>query len=132
LTQSDTPWNPSSFSVQVSDNFYHQVIDDEQKNSLNTKSDYSCDIKFVLVEQKQTYVVIFCLVNRKHANIVFHFDTIVMKNNNDINQLGKDSFYRKALPAKIEQLTSTMKNLFFIPFTMQFIHLLFHLTRVLI
>jgi hypothetical protein len=43
LTQGDTPWNPSSFSDQVADMFYQQVIDNEQKNSLNTKSDYSSD-----------------------------------------------------------------------------------------
>jgi hypothetical protein len=32
LTQGDTPWNPSSFSDQVADKFYQQVIDNEQKN----------------------------------------------------------------------------------------------------
>jgi hypothetical protein len=31
LTQGDTPWNPSSFSDQVSDKFYQQVIDNEQR-----------------------------------------------------------------------------------------------------
>jgi hypothetical protein len=41
LTQDNTPWNPSSFSDQVSDKFYQQVIDNERKNSLNTKSDHS-------------------------------------------------------------------------------------------
>jgi hypothetical protein len=43
LTQGDTAWNPSSFSDQVADKFYQQVIDNEQKNSLNTKSDNSYD-----------------------------------------------------------------------------------------
>jgi hypothetical protein len=38
LTQGDTPWNPSSFSDQVVDKFYQQVINNEQKNDLNTKS----------------------------------------------------------------------------------------------
>jgi hypothetical protein len=51
LTQGDTPWNPSSFSDQVADKFYHQVIDNEQNKSLNTKSDHSSDIKVDLVEQ---------------------------------------------------------------------------------
>jgi hypothetical protein len=45
LMQGDTPWNPSSFSDQVADKLYQQVIDNEQKNSLNTKSDNSSDIK---------------------------------------------------------------------------------------
>jgi hypothetical protein len=51
LTQGNTPWNPSSFSDLVADKFYQQVIDNEQKNSLNTKSDHSSDIKVDLVEQ---------------------------------------------------------------------------------
>jgi hypothetical protein len=45
LTQGDTPWNPSSFSDQVADNFYQQVIDNEQKNTLNTKADHSLILK---------------------------------------------------------------------------------------
>jgi hypothetical protein len=32
----------------------------------------------------------------------FCLDTIVMKNTNDVNHLNKDSFYSKALPAKID------------------------------
>jgi hypothetical protein len=51
LTQGDTPWNPSSFSDQVADKFYQHAIDNEQHNSLNTKFDYSSDIKVDLVEQ---------------------------------------------------------------------------------
>jgi hypothetical protein len=31
LTQGDTTWNPSSFSDEVADKFYQQVIDNEQK-----------------------------------------------------------------------------------------------------
>jgi hypothetical protein len=33
LTQGDTSWNLSSFSDQVADKFYQQVIDNEQNNS---------------------------------------------------------------------------------------------------
>jgi hypothetical protein len=51
LTQGDTPWNPSSFSDQVADKFYQQVIDNEQENILNTKSDYSSDDNFEFVGQ---------------------------------------------------------------------------------
>jgi hypothetical protein len=51
LTQGDTPWNPSSFTDQLTDKFYQQVIDNEQKNSLNTKSDHSSKIKVDIVEQ---------------------------------------------------------------------------------
>jgi hypothetical protein len=46
----------------------------------------------------------------KYANLVFHLDTVVMKNVNtvvmknfnDVNQLNKDSIYGKSLPAKID------------------------------
>jgi hypothetical protein len=41
-------------------------------------------------------------VKGKHANLVFHLDNIVMKNANNLNQLNMDSFYSKALPAKID------------------------------
>jgi hypothetical protein len=42
------------------------------------------------------------LVRGKLSNLLFHLDTVVMKNANDKNQFNKDSFYRKALPAKID------------------------------
>jgi hypothetical protein len=109
LTQGDTPWNPSSFSDHIADKFYQQVIDNEQKNSLNTKSDHSSDIKVDLVEQDIPKLSYFDLsdahdtnVKGNHANLVFPLYTIVMKNVNDINQLNKDSLYSKALPAKID------------------------------
>jgi hypothetical protein len=41
-------------------------------------------------------------VKENHANLVFHSYTIVMNNANDINQLYKDSFCSKSLPAKID------------------------------
>jgi hypothetical protein len=41
-------------------------------------------------------------VKVKYAKLVFHLDTIVMKNANGLNQLNKDSFYSKALPSKID------------------------------
>jgi hypothetical protein len=41
-------------------------------------------------------------VKGKYASLVFHLDTVVMKDANDINQLNKHSFYSKALPAKID------------------------------
>jgi hypothetical protein len=98
-----------SFSDQVADKFHQQVIDNKQKNSLITKSDHSSDIKIDLVEQDIPKLSYFdssdahnTNVKGKYANLVFHLDTIVMKDANDINQLNKDSFYSKALPAKID------------------------------
>jgi hypothetical protein len=76
---------------------------------LNTKSDNSSDIKIDLVEQGIPKLSYFdpsdahdTNFKEKHANIVFHLDTFVMKNVNDINQLNKGSFYIKSLTAKID------------------------------
>jgi hypothetical protein len=41
-------------------------------------------------------------VKGQYASLVFHLDTIVMKDADDMNQLNKDSFYSKALAAKID------------------------------
>jgi hypothetical protein len=38
----------------------------------------------------------------KYVNLVFQLDTVVMKNDNDVNQLNQDFFCNKALPAKID------------------------------
>jgi hypothetical protein len=76
---------------------------------LSTKSDYSSDIKVDLVEQDIPKLSYFdpsdahdTNVKGKYANLVFLLDTIVMKNDNDLNQINKDSFYRKATPDKID------------------------------
>jgi hypothetical protein len=78
LTQGNTPWNPSSFSDQVTDKLYQQVIDNERKNSLNTKSDNSSDIKVNLVEQDIPKLSYFdpsdahdTNIKGKYANLVF-------------------------------------------------------------
>jgi hypothetical protein len=104
LTQGDIPWNLSSFSDHVAGKSYQLVIDNEQKNSLNTKSDHSSDIKVDLVEQDIHKLSYFdpsaahdTNVKGKYANLVFHLDTDVMKDANDLKQLNKDSFYSKAL-----------------------------------
>jgi hypothetical protein len=111
LTQGDTPWNLSSFSDQVADKLYQQVIDNEQKITLNIlpKSDNSSDIKVDLVKQDIPKLSYFDPSDAhdtkdkgKYANLVFHSDIIVMKNANDGNQLNKDSLYSKALPATID------------------------------
>jgi hypothetical protein len=100
--------NPSSFSDQVADMFYKQVIDNEQKNSLNTKSDHSCEIKVDLAEQDIPKLSYFdpsdahdTNVKGKYANLVFHLDTIMMKDANDLNQLNKDFFTEKPYLLKL-------------------------------
>jgi hypothetical protein len=76
---------------------------------LNTKSDYSSDIKVDLVKQDIPKLSYFdpsdahdTNVKGKHATLVLNLDTIVMKNANDINQSNKGSFYCKSLSAKID------------------------------
>jgi hypothetical protein len=76
---------------------------------LNTKSDHSSDIEVDLVEQDIPKLSYFdpsdahdTNVKGNHSNLVFHLDTVVMKNANDLNEVNKDSFYSKALPAKID------------------------------
>jgi hypothetical protein len=76
---------------------------------LNTKSDHSSDIKVELLQKGIPKLSYFdssdahdTNVKGKYANLVFHLDTVVMKNADDLNQLNKDSFYSKALPAIID------------------------------
>jgi hypothetical protein len=70
LKQGDTPWNLSSYSDQVADKLYQQVIDNEQNNSLNTKSDhYSSDIKVDLVEQDIPKLSYFDPSDVHHTNV---------------------------------------------------------------
>jgi hypothetical protein len=76
---------------------------------LNTKSDNSSNIKVDLVEQGIRKFSYFdpsdahdTNVKGKYASLVFHLDTIVMKDANDLNQLNKESFYSNALPSKID------------------------------
>jgi hypothetical protein len=73
------------------------------------KYDYSSDIKVDLVEQDVSKLSYFdpsdahdANVRGNHANLVFHLETVIMKNAFDINQLESDSFNRKDLPAKID------------------------------
>jgi hypothetical protein len=76
---------------------------------MNTKSDHYSDFEVDVFENDIPKLSYFdpsnahdTNVKGKHTNLVFHVDTVVMKNANDINQFKKDSFYRKALPAKID------------------------------
>jgi hypothetical protein len=79
---------------------------------LNTKSDNSSDVNVDLVEQGIPKLSYFdpsdahdTNVKGKYASLLFHLDTVVMKDANDINQLNKDFFI-----AKTYLLTLNMKN----------------------
>jgi hypothetical protein len=74
---------------------------------MNTKYDDSSYNKVDLVEQGIPKLSYFdpsddhdTNVKGKYTNLVFHLNTVVMNNANDLNQLNQDSFYSKALPAK--------------------------------
>jgi hypothetical protein len=76
---------------------------------LNTKSDHSSDDNVDLVGQDIPNLSYFdssdahdTNVKGKYASLVFHLDTVVKKDANDLNQLNKDSFYSKALTVKID------------------------------
>jgi hypothetical protein len=75
---------------------------------LNIKPDHSFDIEGDLVEQGIPKLSYFDQsdahdkkVKGKHTNQIFHLDTIVMKNTNDINQFYKDCYYRKPYLLKL-------------------------------
>jgi hypothetical protein len=66
---------------------------------LHTKCDDSSDIKVDLLEQdipKLSYFDPSDAYEKRakgiYANLVFHLDTVFMKNANDLNQLNKGSF----------------------------------------
>jgi hypothetical protein len=76
---------------------------------LNTKSDHSSDNDFDLVEQsipKNSYFdpsdAHDTNVKEKRSNLVFQLYTIIVKKANDMNQLNKNSFCIKALPANVD------------------------------
>jgi hypothetical protein len=108
LKYGDTPWTLSSFSDQDVDKFHQHIIDNEQSNNLNTKSDYSSGIEVELVERIDHKFSYFDTSNahgtkaeRKHASLFFQRDTTIMNNVDDMNQIIIESFSRKALPTKI-------------------------------
>jgi hypothetical protein len=89
--------------------FKHRLPTTEEINSLKQYCLTQGDSKVDIVEQDIPKLSYFdpsdlhdTNVKGKHANLVFHSVTVVMNNANDINQLNKDSFYRKALPAKTD------------------------------
>jgi hypothetical protein len=67
-------------------------------DSLNTKYDHSSGIQVDLAEQDIPKLSCFgpsdahdTNVKGNYSNLVFHLDTVVMKNANDMNQLNNDS-----------------------------------------
>jgi hypothetical protein len=89
LTQADAPWNPSSFSDQVADKFYQQVIDAENHYAMN---------EFILPK-----LIFFdpsdlreTRLKGKPAHLIFHADTIKDCMIHSIVPTSTDPDYRKA------------------------------------
>ena len=106
LTQGDEPWNPSSFSDQVTDKFHQQVIDTENYNaSSNNLPDASSDevnqsnIKLSLCDPSNLFAN---NLKGKPAHLAFYTDTHQNANINYTVPANTDPHYSKALPSKIE------------------------------
>ena len=111
LTQGDTPWNPSSFSDQMADKFYQQVIDTENYNFLSGSIAKSLPIKVPdKIKQFNHQKLSFydssdSLTNNmkgKPACLVFFVDTVQKTNIDDSILVNTDSHFSKALPSKID------------------------------
>jgi hypothetical protein len=95
LTQGEAPWNPSSFSDQVADKFYQQVIEAENHNVINKESHLK--LSFFDPSDLNTNHL-----KAKPANLVFNAETIQEYMVNDIVPTSTDLHYSKALPIKLD------------------------------
>jgi len=91
LTQGDTPWNPSSFSDQVADKFYKQVIDVDSHNANNLKL-----FPYDPSDSQENSI------NGKPATPVFCPNIAIKAQINHTAVTKTDPHYSKALPSKID------------------------------
>jgi hypothetical protein len=75
LTHGDTPWNPSSFSDQMADKFYQQVIDTESYNTCLDPTARSQTLSFYDPSDSQIDDI-----PGQPAYLVFHADTVQKTN----------------------------------------------------
>jgi hypothetical protein len=110
LTQGDVPWNPPSFSDQIADKFYHQVIETENYDiPLGTISkDPPVTALDKVSQQNRQKMPIFDPadlqmnnVNGKPAHLVFHADRVQKNNVEDSVLVNIVPHFNKALPRKI-------------------------------
>jgi hypothetical protein len=95
LTQGGTPWNPSSFSDQVADKFYQQVIEAENHNVMN-------EVTLPKMMFFDPSDLIETHLKGKPVHLIFHADTIKDGMINSIVPTNTDLHYSKALPSKID------------------------------
>ena len=105
LTQGDTPWNPSSFTDQMADKFYQQVIDTENYNvlsgSISLPIKVSDKIKQYDYQKLSFYDPSDSLPNDikgKPARLVLCVDTVQKTNIDDSILVNTDPHFSKALP----------------------------------
>jgi hypothetical protein len=97
----NAPWNPLSFSDQVTDKFYQQVIDTE---NYNTSSTYLPDTSTVEVNQNNSNLSFYdtsdLLANNlkgKPAHLVFYTDMVQYAFTNHTVPTNTDPHFSKAL-----------------------------------
>jgi hypothetical protein len=97
LTHGDTPWNPSSFSDQMADKFYQQVIDTESYNICLDPTTRNQELSFYDPSDSQIVDIL-----GKPAYLVFHIDTVQKTNIDNSILVNADPHYSKAFPRKID------------------------------
>jgi hypothetical protein len=99
LTHGDTPWNPSSFSDQMADKFYQQVIDTESYNTCLDPTTRNQALSFYDPSYSQIDDIL-----GKPAHLVFHADTVQKTNIDNSILVNSDPHYSKALPSKSDYI----------------------------
>jgi hypothetical protein len=111
LTQGDVPWNPSSFSDQIADKFYQQVIETENYNICLgfTSKDPPVAVADKVSQHKHQKMPFYDPadlqmnnINGKAAHLVFHADSVQKTNVEDSVLVKIDPHFSKALPTKLD------------------------------
>jgi hypothetical protein len=111
LTQGDVPWNSSSFSDQIADKFYQQVIEMENYNFRLGSASKDPPMTIVDNVNQHDHLKLTCYdpsyfnvndVSGKPAHLVFHADTIQKTNVEDSILVNIDPHFSNALPRKID------------------------------
>jgi hypothetical protein len=111
LTQGDVPWNPSSFSDQMADKIYQQVIETENYNIRLgfTSKDPLVTVVDKVSQHNHLKMPFFDPadlhmnnVNGKPAHLVFHVDSVQKNNVEDSVLVNIDPHFSKALPTRID------------------------------
>jgi hypothetical protein len=97
FTHGDTPWNPSSFSDQMADKFYQQVIDTESYNTCLDPTVRSQKLSFYDPSDS-----LKTNIKGNPASLIFHADTVQKTNVDSSIFVSVDPHYSKALPSKID------------------------------